>query len=209
MNPWLSRISAALLASLSLGFCGSSANAMTITVYGNSDIFSAGLASEPAPGAQLPPSISVYGAEILQISATGLVGYFGGYSGTGPSGIGGTSSIYNTTGSTVGSYNGPVFALAGVFLGGASSTPFTIGDGGTFVVPTGATALYLGLPDAPYFNGPSGNYYDNSGSLQVNVSPVGGVPEPATWTMMLLGVGGVGVMMRARRHEAKGAVAAG
>ena len=36
----------------------------------------------------------------------------------------------DTTGSTVGSYNGPVFALAGVFLGGASSTPFTIGDGG-------------------------------------------------------------------------------
>jgi hypothetical protein len=32
--------------------------------------------------------------------------------------------------------------------------------------------------------------------------PVGSVPEPATWAMMLLGFGGIGVAMRRRRKEA-------
>jgi hypothetical protein len=32
-------------------------------------------------------------------------------------------------------------------------------------------------------------------------TPVGGVPEPATWAMMLLGFGGIGVAMRRRRKE--------
>jgi len=29
----------------------------------------------------------------------------------------------------------------------------------------------------------------------------GGVPEPATWAMMLVGFGGLGVLLRRRRHE--------
>lgn len=30
--------------------------------------------------------------------------------------------------------------------------------------------------------------------------PTGGVPEPATWALMILGMGGVGAMLRKRRH---------
>jgi hypothetical protein len=35
----------------------------------------------------------------------------------------------------------------------------------------------------------------------INGAPVGGVPEPATWGMMLLGFGGIGMAMRTRRRK--------
>lgn len=35
----------------------------------------------------------------------------------------------------------------------------------------------------------------------INQQPVGGVPEPATWAMMLLGFGGIGIAMRKRRQS--------
>ena len=66
-----------------------------------------------------------------------------------------------------------------------------IGVGGTFVVPSGATALFFGLPDANGFNGASGFYADNSGSFTVQISAV---PEASTWAMMILGFCGVGFM---------------
>jgi PEP-CTERM motif len=43
------------------------------------------------------------------------------------------------------------------------------------------------------------NAYDNSGSVNVNISPGCAVPEPATWTMMLLGMGTIGFLARGRR----------
>ena len=53
------------------------------------------------------------------------------------------------------------------------------------LVPTDATELFFGLPDASGFNGPSGYYGDNSGSFLVSISAV---PEPGVWAMMLVGV---------------------
>ena len=55
---------------------------------------------------------------------------------------------------------------------------FYIGDGLTgtgsgelqeFFVPKGATRLFLGFPDAPYFKGPHGYYGDNKGSVDVTI----------------------------------------
>jgi hypothetical protein len=126
---------------------------------------------------------------------------------SGPNGFSGNpfggsgSTITNATGSSVGAFTDPTasFLLAGVFTGGAvSETPFAIGSSYTVVVPAGATLLYLGLPDAGGFNGPSDYYFDNSGSFLVNISAVA---EPATWAMMLLGVGLVGAGLRVNRQR--------
>lgn len=38
-------------------------------------------------------------------------------------------------------------------------------------------------------------------AFTVNGQPVGGVPEPATWAMMLIGFGAIGVTMRRRRRH--------
>jgi PEP-CTERM motif len=34
------------------------------------------------------------------------------------------------------------------------------------------------------------------------VEPVAAVPEPATWAMLLVGLGGIGATLRRRRHTA-------
>jgi hypothetical protein len=80
----------------------------------------------------------------------------------------------------------------------ASGTPLT------FTAPTGATRLYVGVIDAYGFNGVTGYYGDNPGSFAVTIDLAGvrklpGVPEPSTWAMMLLGVFGLGSLMRARK----------
>ncbi|MBS0478443.1 MAG: PEPxxWA-CTERM sorting domain-containing protein [Proteobacteria bacterium] len=73
-----------------------------------------------------------------------------------------------------------------------------------FVAPTAATRLYIGVIDAYSFNGTTGYYNDNTGSFRVVAALVaqGGVPEPATWAMMLLGFGAIGGAMRYRRRVA-------
>jgi PEP-CTERM motif len=89
---------------------------------------------------------------------------------------------------------------------------FFIGDGltgdgtgatQTFYVPTGATTLYLGLADACGYNGSPSCYGDNSGSFTVTTDGTavgGGVPEPASWALMLVGVGLAGGTLRASQR---------
>ena len=43
-----------------------------------------------------------------------------------------------------------------------------------------------------------GGGLQNTG-LDVSIATVGGVPEPAAWTMMLIGIGAIGAAMRSRR----------
>jgi hypothetical protein len=78
---------------------------------------------------------------------------------------------------------------------------FFVGDGlagtGTgalqqFIVPTGATRLFLGFADAMFFNGQANMYNDNTGSLAVNLqimpATVVGTPEPGTIALLALGL---------------------
>jgi len=88
---------------------------------------------------------------------------------------------------------------------------FFIGDGKTgdatgatqtFYVPTGAKTLYLGLTDACSYSGGPSCFGDNGGAFTVTAAgsaPVGGVPEPAAWALMLAGFGLTGVVARRRR----------
>jgi len=82
---------------------------------------------------------------------------------------------------------------------------FFIGDGltgtgtgstQTFVIPTGATRLFLGIGDSP------GGFFNNTGSLNVTVSDgltAGGVPEPGT--ILTLGIGLLGLWQTRRRFK--------
>lgn len=94
-----------------------------------------------------------------------------------PDGLGGEFSVLNP-------------AIGQVFYIGDGKT--TGGDFQTFIAPLGATRLALGIPDGFGFNGGPGAYDDNDGSysirLGINEIPTP-VPEPATLSMMLAGLG--------------------
>jgi hypothetical protein len=69
------------------------------------------------------------------------------------------------------------------------------GDFQTFIAPTGATRLAVGIPDGWSFVGAPGYYDDNDGSYRVRIGvneiPTTEVPEPTT--MFLLGSGLIGL----------------
>src|SRR5207249_10441208 len=82
--------------------------------------------------------------------------------------------------------------LVGTFANSSGQivgTPFGIGNLRTITVPSGATRLQLGMND--------NLYVDNSGSWNIQITQV---PEPATWSMLLLSVVGLlgGVRLRRR-----------
>ena len=81
---------------------------------------------------------------------------------------------------------------------------FFVGDGLTgtgsgsvqqFIVPTGATRLFLGFAEAMSFVGQAGMFSDNTGSLNVNLQivPSTGVPEPSTIVLVALGFAALAV----------------
>jgi hypothetical protein len=80
---------------------------------------------------------------------------------------------------------------------------FFIGDGltgtgsgtvQTFIAPTGATRLYLGVADGTQWSNNTGAFdvCVNCGSVVPEFSAASAVPEPSTSAMMLLGFGGIG-----------------
>jgi hypothetical protein len=86
-------------------------------------------------------------------------------------------------------------SLVGAFNGPNGGSLFEIGSGGSFLVPTGATAFYLGTVDGYQWNNNVGDF----------TATFGAVPEPATWTLFIMGFGGIGAAMRFGRNSKKNA----
>lgn len=64
----------------------------------------------------------------------------------------------------------------------------------SFKLNTGLVA-----PGKLHFGVGDGNFSDNSGAFKITVS--GGVPEPTTWALMMVGFGGLGACLRASRRK--------
>ena len=214
-----------------VGLGATTAAAGTVDVSGTADIFLAGQTTVPTdwaynPGTgglgagSLPPSISVFGGEVLNLTATGTVSCcLGGSPTNGPDGggLGGGTSIQGYGNVNYLYTSGTQMALLGVFGGSSLTTPWTIFQVGSsdlgLVVPTGATQLYFGFADAYGFNssneggtGPNnlpGWYNDNTGSISVSYTPL-----PATWTLMLVGLAGLGFVAYRRQKQSTAIAAA-
>jgi len=87
-------------------------------------------------------------------------------------------------------------ALGQVFFIGDGLTGTGTGTEQTFYAPSGATRLFLGVPDGAFFSGTPGTYDDNTGSFSVTVTGTT-VPEPVGCSLLL--IGGASLLNRRRK----------
>ncbi len=88
--------------------------------------------------------------------------------------------------------------LSVVFFIGDGLTGNGTGSTQTFVVPAGATRLFLGTSDG------AGQSFNNSGSFSVAVtesSTVSATPEPATWSLIFPAAGVIGLLRRRAQKQ--------
>ena len=124
----------------------------------------------------------------------GSAGTVAGYSGlAGPASFGTGSSFIssNAFSGTSFAINGSAFGPPYVFVPVGYVSGSAISGTATFL---GQTFASLGLTAGRY------GYTSRADSVTVNIG--GAVPEPSTWAMMLLGIGGIGMVMRRSRKPA-------
>lgn len=95
-----------------------------------------------------------------------------------------------------------------IFFIGDGLTGTNTGGQQTFIVPSDATGLVLGIVDAYGYLGTPGAYFDNAGSFNATFAINGAVPESSTWAMMILGFAGIGCMTYRRRKQVPTLIAA-
>ena len=124
----------------------------------------------------------------------------------GPFGVASNVNQYGNTGylnsadiaahsGTIGGLNGGGQATAAYWAPGQ----YAAGAGALVVVgDVDMVANYYSSPYSPNTNA-NGTFGLNTIAYAINGAPVGGVPEPATWGLMIAGFGGVGAVLRRRR----------
>jgi hypothetical protein len=174
--------------------------------------------SAPAESPVLALSGSL-GGDTLTFAATGGVSY--GPGPLAPSADGWPGDVFNMTADYGTGISGPMGVIGSSVPSGpapaqlddgmsfTSLAPgldqiFWIGDGLTgtgtgsvqsFLAPSGATRLYLGVVDGF-------GWYNNPGVISVTINGAASVPEPSTWAIVLLGLAGLGVAGYRRMRNA-------
>jgi hypothetical protein len=122
---------------------------------------------------------------------TPLTGY-----GPGLVGVDVTDGVSHTYGTPFPSLLDSPFSTV-TFNDSDTSGGFTTGD---LAVGVNGPVIFTGTESAPIFS--TGTYTLSYGEGSLTVTDAsGGVPEPAAWSLMLLGVAGVGGLTRARRDR--------
>ena len=79
---------------------------------------------------------------------------------------------------------------------------WTTTTGGALIGGTGNAFFYLNISyDNAYISDPSLWVLDDEAYGSFNLTSLTQVPEPATWAMMMVGFGAMGVAMRSRRKQ--------
>ena len=104
--------------------------------------------------------------------------------------------VYNLllTFASGGTLSGSYTPLTNTFIGGNSYTF----EGRTYSLVEFSWRRYLGNAVSEYVAVPGGDGNDYSGNIRIDSALAAGVPEPATWGLMILGFGMVGGAMRRR-----------
>jgi len=118
------------------------------------------------------------------------------------------AGIYNITLDTSTNFPSGVVTFTSAVISGGSCTALTCTLGGLPGQHLVLNSLSLAANTAYTFSFAGTNSRTATGGvLTGNVSIDPAVPEPATWAMMLLGFGGIGLAMRRRRRPALAQIA--
>jgi hypothetical protein len=188
---------AAALAAAVLPASAQAAITIDITQVGTSVVL-AGAGSFDLTGLKLYGTGYAGGATINPASGAVSVGTSSNFSiftgVTGP--VLGYRQSVQTASSSTGDRFGVTQYLGGIFLPANYQSGAALSGTSTYL---NTTIANLGLTAGTYI------FRSANDSLTLNIGAVSAVPEPATWALMLLGFGGVGVAMR-RRSKTRVAV---
>jgi len=109
-----------------------------------------------------------------------------------PTGFAGASAITTISGVAV---NDLIFN--GISMNGATGTTATAG--GTSMAHVDLQPIVAGGPQHLIITGDGGSAATYGGTVSFVLA--GGVPEPATWALMIFGFGGAGALLRAQRRR--------
>jgi hypothetical protein len=206
-----------ILAGTALALASTAANAGTVTIGAGSQMSIGGNAqlNGPTPTSTASQATSIDFLVMPGAVAGAAPGSVTNYLGTG------TFAGESCAGNTCGLIND----IASVAVGASTTPLFTLMDGVTFSL-TNITSIDRSVSNVLTFQGTGsfGGTLNGAGNTIVSTpgsfvfSTQGGtltsfsatavaVPEPATWALMLLGFGGIGMAMRRRRRPALAQIA--